>query len=63
MEGSKKPAKDPFLAFPAPVATGQDPVPSCPVLGRLLGWMSGGEPRLGRLWCPWEQPAKSPPSC
>lgn len=63
MLGFKRPAKDPLSAFPAPVATGQDPVPSCPGLGRLLGWWSGGEPCLGRLRFSGEQPAKSPPSC
>ena len=50
MEGSKWPAKDPLLAFPAPVEMVQVPVPSCPVLGCQLGVVPPGA-------------AKSPPSC
>lgn len=54
------------LGLPSPCGHGPAPCRLLPCAGLsagLLGWGSGGEPWLGRLWCPWKQPAKSPPSC
>lgn len=56
MEGFKKPAKDLFLVFPAPVATGQDQSP--PALCWAVCW--AGCQVGSRVWAGSGAPGSSP---